>query len=491
MKRLALLALLSSAAFAHAQTKDPRVLSCDPQSALLNSPTIFDVGRATIVKACPSFEKGAANFLAANLDSLRKLTGEQAIQWMLHGPAVLPPKDTVVTPPRDTVVVPPKDTVKPAPVADWTFCTIAGAPCLFTGLRTVRLADATNTKSVSQVAYHSVPCAGYGFGNQFPSQGALHCDYGPALLDTMVVPMAMGPITAATIVVPKGSSGSSTKDVNPSGGGGVRVDGSGSFRTTCSLAKFAFIDPIVFPGQPGKSHLHMFFGNTAVSAFTDSVSIVRLGNSTCRGGILNRTSYWTPAMIDEHGAAVMPNEGVFYYKTGYNMPPANTQPLPVGLRMIAGDPKATGPQVAPGPLPIAEWTCLVRGGTGATIPKCAVGDTVRLTIYFPSCWNGKDLDSPDHKSHMAYPNFAKGQCPSTHPVQLPQISEHFDWAVSKGANPALWHLSSDMDLTKPGISAHADWLMGWDVETMQALVVNCLQKALDCGVGGIGGKALY
>lgn len=191
-------------------------------------------------------------------------------------------------------------------------------------------------------------------------------------------------------------------------------------------------------------------------------------------------------MVDAAGNAQMPTEATFYYKTGYNMPPAKTQVLPVGLRMIAGDKNATGPQVAPGPLPITEWTCLVHGGTGSTIPNCAAGDTVRLTVYFPSCWDGKNLDSPDHKSHMAYPNFSAGACPSTHPVQVPQISEHFDWPVPKGANTSTWHLSSDVDLSKPGISAHADWLMGWDVETMRSLVVNCLQKALDCGVGGIG-----
>jgi len=47
-----------------------------------------------------------------------------------------------------------------------------------------------------------------------------------------------------------------------------------------------------------------------------------------------------------------------------------------------------------------------------------------------SCWDGKNLDSPDHKSHVAYPaagpqtftgSSVGGACPATHPVKIPQI----------------------------------------------------------------------
>jgi hypothetical protein len=47
-----------------------------------------------------------------------------------------------------------------------------------------------------------------------------------------------------------------------------------------------------------------------------------------------------------------------------------------------------------------------------------------------SCWDGKNLDTPDHKSHVAYPtngahafdgSSTGGTCPDTHPVKIPQI----------------------------------------------------------------------
>ena len=38
---------------------------------------------------------------------------------------------------------------------------------------------------------------------------------------------------------------------------------------------------------------------------------------------------------------------------------------------------------------------------------------LRAQIFFPACWNGKDLDSADHKSHKSYPagqNYNNGPC---------------------------------------------------------------------------------
>jgi hypothetical protein len=48
------------------------------------------------------------------------------------------------------------------------------------------------------------------------------------------------------------------------------------------------------------------------------------------------------------------------------------------------------------------------------------------------CWNGKDLDSPDHRAHMAYPTrYNGGDCPATHPVRLPAIFFEAFYSVDK------------------------------------------------------------
>lgn len=50
----------------------------------------------------------------------------------------------------------------------------------------------------------------------------------------------------------------------------------------------------------------------------------------------------------------------------------------------------------------------------------ACEDGIRYQVFFPMCWDGVNLDSADHKSHMAYPvdNYNSGTCPSSHPVHL-------------------------------------------------------------------------
>jgi hypothetical protein len=386
----------------------------------------------------------------------------------------------------------PTTPTTPTPSTGWTFCTNAGAPCQFTGLRDVRLGG-PNGGYVTQAAYHIVPCASYGFSNQNPAPGqTLHCDYGPMKTATMQNPQPGMAGLPATITVPLGAPGASGHQSRQVGGAGVYSD-FGAFRMQCSLAKFAFDDPIVYPGQRGTSHLHMFFGNAAVDGATTSASLVATGNSTCAGGTLNRTGYWMPAVFDKTtGVVQAPLDATIYYKSGYNVDYRLIQPMPTGLKIIAGDKNNTGSQEH------VWWECTDKNvGYSPTIPSCGV--SVRMLVIFPQCWDGKNLDAPDHKSHMAYPVYANtrfgSKCPATHPVTLPEITEIFEFPVPGGANPAAnWRLTSDMYATSlpGGRSAHADWMMGWDAPTMKTLVTQCLNKGLDCGVNFIGnGTEIY
>ena len=62
-------------------------------------------------------------------------------------------------------------------------------------------------------------------------------------------------------------------------------------------------------------------------------------------------------------------------------------------------------------------------------------DGMRAQVYFPSCWDGVNLDSPDHKSHMSYPigAFNGGVCPSSHPKRL--ISLFYEYIIPTGDHP--------------------------------------------------------
>lgn len=253
----------------------------------------------------------------------------------------------------------------------------------------------------------------------------------------------------------------------------------------------AFDDPIVYPRQPGRSHLHVFFGNTGANANSTPDSIANTGNSTCRGGTLNRSAYWVPAMIDtKDGTPLRPAESIFYYKTGYlGVVPSTVQSIPPRLRMIAGDMFNTSPS---GPF---SYTCHTSSSTtraSFSIPNCPVGGDIQQHVVFPQCWDGRNLDSPDHKSHMAY---ATGRgCPASHPVPLPEITFNIVYPVTEANAPLRWRLSSDNYSTSQpgGYSAHADWMNGWRADIMDTFVANCDRPALDCAGHLLGdGRAIH
>ena len=265
----------------------------------------------------------------------------------------------------------------------------------------------------------------------------------------------------------------------------------GEFRTVCGYSHMAFDDPLVFPREPGKSHLHVFFGNTGTNAFSTAASIAGSGSSTCRGGIANRSAYWVPATIDTRtGTPVTPAIANMYYKTGYNGIGADqVRPFPKGLRMIAGDATNTSTK---GPW---RFVCVGGGADGKErreIPDCPVGSQLNEMVFFPQCWDGRNVDSPDHKSHMSYP--VNRRCPDSHPVAIPEITFNIQYDVREPGISRFWRLASDMyPSDQPaGRSMHGDWFDGWAPAVKEAWVKGCNQAARDCHSHLLGdGRQIY
>lgn len=273
------------------------------------------------------------------------------------------------------------------------------------------------------------------------------------------------------------------------------ADGTGQFRVTCTFSHMNYDDAIVYPGQKGASHLHTYFGNTGANFASTQASIETTGNSTCDGGIANRTGYWVPAVIDtKDGTPLKPDSIIVYYKTG-NIEGDNVKPFPAGLRIVQGDMRSTGPQN------LINWNCIAgsTSTTSKTIPAdCPVGGLIEASIDFPFCWDGVNLDSPDHKSHMSLEVWSnttrKVECPATHPVELPMIAEKVRYKVTEAGSSARWRLSSDNYGTDKagGYSLHADWFNGWDAKVQDIWVKNCLQANKDCGANLLGdGTTVY
>ena len=289
--------------------------------------------------------------------------------------------------------------------------------------------------------------------------------------------------------IPFGSPGASVDQVSTTGEQPVASD-IGAFRTVCDYSHMAFDDPIVKPGQPGASHLHVFYGNTATTANSTASSIASGGNSTCRGGTANRTAYWIPAMIDTRdGTPITAHNAGFYYKSGYyGIAPSSVKALPQGLRMVAGDSKNATANNAYGYFECSNG----YGGRSAGVLNCPSGTSLTMHLDFPQCWDGVNLDSPDHKSHMSYP--VAGKCPSTHPVATPVITFVIDWQIKETNAPLRWRFSSDNYSTSSpgGYSMHGDWFNGWKAPVMDAWITKCVNPTKDCHSHLLGdGRAIY
>jgi hypothetical protein len=126
-----------------------------------------------------------------------------------------------------------------------------------------------------------------------------------------------------------------------------------------------------------------------------------------------------------------------------------------------------------------------------------------MIIPAPACWDGVNLDSSDHRSHLVnmYDPHTDGltYCPITHPYIIPgyKILANFTvdqdlyadtnsdgtWAGTYNG----WHLSSDVtNHIEPGRTVHADWYGAWDENAMRAWEDNCIDKHLNCSAGNLG-----
>lgn len=275
-------------------------------------------------------------------------------------------------------------------------------------------------------------------------------------------------VAAGAVVIAAALLGPAALAGKPAQTGVTRADLRGvNFVETCRFSHRAPDDPIVFPGQPGASHDHSFVANRTTDAFSTFGSL-RSGSTTCRRAA-DTAAYWMPT-LSQGTTQVLPTGATIYYRRATLN---EVRAFPNGLRMIAGSSKATEPQ----DLRITYWNCGLLGGVppSSTVPTCqeTAGSYLRLHLRFPSCWDGVNLDSADHKSHMAYA--LRGECPSSHPVAVPAIELIYRYPTRGGEG---FSLSSGGQL-----SAHADFFNAWNPGQLKRLVEGCLNALVHCGRG--------
>ncbi|KAH8879246.1 hypothetical protein GQ53DRAFT_604288, partial [Thozetella sp. PMI_491] len=209
---------------------------------------------------------------------------------------------------------------------------------------------------------------------------------------------------------------------------------SSAFQIHGGMIAHTRLDPIVSPGRVN-SHVSLAIGG---SNFGPNLSTDVLRSSKCSTLETqeDKSAYWVAPLYGRNKDGTWTALPSTYHAISYTR--TQTGPInmfPKDFRMIVGDAAATSQK------PTKDWLSyechnyIPRGDiTGQwnftssfkLLPQMDC-TTVKQTIIFPNCWDGANVDSPDHRSHMSYATGEGGKCPSDHRLQVPQLILEFEF----------------------------------------------------------------
>lgn len=327
-------------------------------------------------------------------------------------------------------------------------------------------------------------------------------------------------------------------------GPGDSAEVGGAFRFGCNSGGFARKDPLVYPGgrsphlhedwgntgwltaKDGESWVFTDFRTRGASS---------CANHTDPTHAIVRTAYWQPAFLDGLGNAKRAAFIQVYYKGPSNpalnytgainpeggaaaaaacaadSPTADCRNIPTGLRMTFGwrssdglcgplDVTNTGNSTTPGCSfnqhtavdcwggpnneggpKLSGYTAVYRDlNSLMNANVCVKGSWLHVGGDFPYCWDGVNVDSPNHRDHINWGNNV-GVCTASHPVRLPTISVQAFYLIDDAFLAHKWHLSSDEMATScsgaavtAGCTYHMDYWEAWSPTVRDTWFNKCI-----------------
>lgn len=232
-------------------------------------------------------------------------------------------------------------------------------------------------------------------------------------------------------------------------------------------------DPIVFPNQPGSSHIHEFFGNTSTNA-SSTLESLRLGGTNCNP-VSDKSAYWVPSLY-KNGVPVAPERVTIYYQGITDR--TNAQAYPQGLRYVVGNAGATNPDQNPA----ARWSCTGASPSSRDFLDCPAGSKLETYLDFPTCWDGTRLDSANHKDHMTFAT--DPTCPASHPVVVPRLEFLITYPVNGTGLTLAGTRNGQLVTDAPGYTFHGDFMNAWDPAELRRRIDNCIRPNWKCGTDG-------
>nr|WP_186568342.1 DUF1996 domain-containing protein [Streptomyces sp. T12] len=280
----------------------------------------------------------------------------------------------------------------------------------------------------------------------------------------------------------------------------------GTFTSECGVNEngvFNSDNVIAAPGvSNGAHHFHDYIGNQATNAFVSDDDLAR-ADTSCQDQ-RDRSSYYWPVLrlqngteerdANSPGGGIEGNAGEIVTPKDVTLtfvgnPQGKVTAMPRLLRIITGDAKSfvNGPANAN-----ASWSC--TGFEDRQLkdkyPLCPQGSDVVRTFAFQSCWDGRNIDSANHRTHMAFAD-AEGNCPAEF-QPVPQLVQRIVYDVDApslndgGKTVPLFAVDSFPEQLHKPITDHGDFINVFEEDLMNEMVA-CINEGRTCGAGADGG----
>ncbi|MZE78322.1 DUF1996 domain-containing protein [Streptomyces xinghaiensis] len=274
----------------------------------------------------------------------------------------------------------------------------------------------------------------------------------------------------------------------------------GTFTSTCGVNENKLYNTdniIVAPGvSNGAHHTHDYIGNQANDAFADDQDFAG-GETTCENPG-DKSSYYWPVLrlqdgtdefdADQQGGGAEGNVGRILTAKEATLefvgnPRGKVVAMPKFLRIITGDAKAFTNGTANAN---ASWSCTGFEDRQLTdkYPLCPEGSDVVRTSTFQSCWDGRNTDSANHRSHVAFADPGTGSCPSGFKA-IPQLVQRLVYDVDapslddNGRSSPFFAVDGFPEQLHKPVTDHGDFVNVFDEDLMNTMV-QCINTGRSC-----------